>query len=182
MIDRCSFCTTMAAFKQTSQPLNIGASIDLVDGTPASTTVTLPLSSLDREIFVVTDIQMEYEPVAVPAAAGNTVSLLGSVNKTGTGFQKINNPDTIGSIQVQMQSNAVDALAVQMSRSPDESSTGTVRDYIGVIATPDFVLAGSYASTTGGKPNREISVRLTGYRAVASADVYAALVTEELNA
>lgn len=181
-IHRAFLRANMAAFKQTSQPLNIGASVDLADGTPQTVTVTLPLSSLDREIFVVTDIQMEWEPLAIPAAPGNTVTLLGSVNKTATGFTKINNPDCIGSFQAQLQLDAAgNTLSNQVSRSPDESSTGTVRDYIGVIATPDFRLHGSYASTAGGKPNREISVRITGYRAVASADVYAALVTEELN-
>lgn len=171
----------MAAFKQTSQPLNIGASIECADGTPVLETVTLPLSSLDREIFVVTDIQMEHDPVPVPALPGNTVTLVASVNKTGEGFQTIANPDTIGSLQTQTQSTAADSAIVQQSRSPDETSTGTVRDYIGVIATPDFNLYGSFTSTAGGKPNRTVSVRLTGYRAVANADVYAALVTEELN-
>lgn len=169
------------AFKQTSQPLNIGAELDCVDGTPAFTTVTLPLSSLDREIFVVTDIQMEYEPVNLPAAPGNTVTLSASVNKTASVFQAINNPDTIGSFQVRIEADAAGNPLFQMTRSPDESSTGTIKDYIGVIATPDFNLFGSYASTAGGKPNRKVFVRLTGYRAVANADVYAALVTEELN-
>ena len=170
------------SLKQTSQPLNIGASLDFADGGgTTATTVTLPLSSLDREVFVVTDIQMEHEPIGIPAAAGNTVTLNASVNKTGAVFQTIDNPDTIGSMQVNIQSSATESLLLQLSRSPDESSTGTVRDYIGVIATPDFVLAGAYASTAGGKPNRSVAVRLTGYRAVATADVYAALVTEELN-
>lgn len=170
------------SLKQTSQPLNIGASLDFADGGGTTAlTVTLPLSSLDREVFVVTDIQMEHEPLPLPSAAGNTVTLNASVNKTGVTFQDISNPDTVGSMQAQIQSNAVDAVLHQMSRSPDESSTGTIRDYIGVIATPDFVLAGAFASTAGGQPNRKVAVRLTGYRAVATADVYAALVTEELN-
>lgn len=173
----------MAAFKRSSQNLNLGSTLDLVDGTPASLEVSLPLSSLDREVFVVTDIQMEYEPIPTPAAAGNTVSLVASVNKTATTFQSINQPGCIGSLQVQMQIPAIGTEAtLQQSRSPDEMSSGTMSDYIGIIATPNYVLVGSYASTAGGTPNRSVSIRLTGYRAVADASTYAALVTEELNA
>ena len=173
---------SMAAFKRSSQNLNLGSTLDLVDGTPANLEVTLPLSSLDREVFVVTDIQMEYEPIPTPTAAGNTVTLAASVNKTGTAFQSINDPDTIGSLQVQMQIPAIGTEAVlQSSRSPDEMSSGTVSDYIGIIATPNYVLAGTYATTAGGALNRAVSIRLTGYRAVADASTYAALVTEELN-
>lgn len=173
----------MAAFKRSSQNLNLGSTLDLVDGTPANLEVTLPLSSLDREIFVVTDIQMESEPIPTPTAAGNTVNLVASVNKTTEAFLAINSPDCIGSMQVQAQIPSIGTEAMfQSARSPDEMSSGTMSDYINIIATPNYVLHGSYNTTAGGNVNRRVSIRLTGYRAVASADVYAALVTEELNA
>lgn len=173
----------MAALKKTSQPLNIGATLDLVDGTPANLEVTLPLSSLDREVFVVTDIQIDSEPMPMPAAAGSQCSMEVSVNKTKTSFLHINDPNCIGSLKRRIIESALPTggAIYQDSYSPTESSTGTSHDYINIIATPDFVLAGSYSTTGGGAGNRACFVRITGYRAVASADVYAAMVTEELN-
>jgi hypothetical protein len=50
-----------------------------------------------------------------------------------------------------------------------------------VIATPDFQIAGSFSTTAGGAADRAAHVRVTGFRATASADLFAALVTEELN-
>jgi hypothetical protein len=168
-------------FKKTSEPLNIGATLDLVDGTPAFTQVTLPLSSLDREIFVVTDVQMDAERLNVPAAVGS-VTLNASVNKTDTGLPlEINNPNCISSMQRSIGVTAAPAAIYQEAFSPNESSTGSHTDYIAVIATPNFVVSGSFATTAGGQPNRAVFVRLTGYRARADADLYAALVTEEVN-
>jgi hypothetical protein len=54
-------------------------------------------------------------------------------------------------------------------------------DYIGIIATPNFVLAANFVTTAGGASNRAVWARVTGYRAKADADTYAALVTEEIN-
>jgi hypothetical protein len=169
------------AFKKTSQLLNLGSTLDLVDGTPASFTVSLPLNTLDREIFVVTDIQMDAEPIPVPTAAGNTVSVAASLNKIGTGVLQINNPQCIGSLRRQAQSTALDSAMFQESFMPNESTSGTEKDFITIIATPDYVLSGSFATTAGGAANRAIFARITGYRAKADSDVYAALVTEELN-
>ena len=169
------------AFKKTSQLLNLGSTLDLVDGTPASFQVSLPLNTLDREIFVVTDIQMDAEPIPVPQAPGNTVTLLASLNKIGTAVRTINDPQCVGSLRRQAQSTPADAPMFQESFLPNESTSGTSSDFITIIATPDYVLAGSYATTGGATANRAVFARITGYRAKADADVYAALVTEELN-
>ena len=169
------------SFKKTSQLLNLGSTLDLVDGTPASFQVSLPLNTLDREIFVVTDIQMDAEPIPVPAAPGNTVGLSASLNKIGTAVRTINDPQCIGSLRRQVQSTAADAPMFQEAFLPNESTSGTSSDFITIIATPDYVLTGSFASTVGGTANRAVFARITGYRAKADADVYAALVTEELN-
>jgi hypothetical protein len=169
----------MAAFKRTSELLNIGGRIDLVDGAPSSVTVNLPLSTLDREVFVVTDVQMETESIYAPPAPGNC-SLIASINKTKTSFLKINDPNCIAVTSKNIETTALGHI-YQEARSPDESSTGVAQDYLTVIATPDFVIAGSLS--LGGAPfgNKMVDVRVTGFRAVATADLYAALVTEELN-
>ena len=171
------------ALKRTSQPLNIGATLDLVDGTPAFVEVSLPLSSLDREVFVVTDIQIDSEPLPMPLALGAQTSMGVSVNKTKTTVIKINDPNCIGSLRRRIIETSLPTggAVYQDSYSPTEASTGIPSDYITIIATPDFQLVGSYGTTGGAAANRGCFVRLTGYRAVADASVYAALVTEELN-
>lgn len=169
----------MAAFKRTSELLNIGGTIDLVDGTPSSATINLPLSTLDREVFVVTDVQMDSEALIAQAAPG-FATMIASVNKTKTDFIKINDPNCVASLSRQLQTTAL-GETYQQSRFPDESSTGVASDYLTVIATPNFVLAGSFSTTAGGASNKALHVRVTGFRAVATSDLYAALVTEELN-
>ena len=172
------FCVDMG-FKKTSELVNIGANLDLVDGTPGSVSVTLPLSSLDREVFVVTDVQMDCERINAQAAPGFAV-VTASINKTSTSVEQINNPNCISSLSKVMETTAVSNV-YQESFKPDESSSGTMRDYLSIIATPNFVLAGSFLTTAGGAANRQLFIRVTGYRAKADADTYAALVTEEIN-
>jgi hypothetical protein len=166
-------------YKRTSELLNIGAALDAVDGTPTTTTITLPLSSLDREIFVVTDIQLDTERLNAQAAPG-FAALSASVNKTSTSALTINNPNCLGSTAKSIETTALGYI-YQQSRQPDESSTGQMADYIGIIATPNFVLAANFVTTAGGASNRAVWARVTGYRAKADADTYAALVTEEIN-
>jgi hypothetical protein len=169
------------SLKKTSPLLNLGARALFSDGAAnVSTTINLPLNTLDREVFVVTDIQVDTDPLIVPQLAGQDVSLNFSVNKTSTTVQTIDSPNCIGHLRVQVTSTPVGVAYVQTAH-PSEASSGTSNDFIAIIATPDFRLVGSYASTGGGDPDRRCYVRLTGYRAQATADVYAALVTEELN-
>lgn len=170
----------MPAFKRSSELLNIGGSIDLVDGTPASVTINLPLSTLDREVFVVTDVQADTERIFAPVAPGvNLITF--SVNKTKESVIPISDSNCIATGGINIEHTAGGQMVYQQFRTPDESSTGVTADYLTVVATPNFELAGSYATTAGGTANKSVFVRLTGFRAVASADLYAALVTEELN-
>lgn len=169
------------SLKKTSSLLNIGSRALFSDGAVnVATTVNLPLNTLDREVFVVTDIQIDHDPLIIPQLAGQDVSLNFSVNKTSTTVQTIDSPNCISHLRYQVTSTPVGDV-VQSTTMPHESSVGTMSDYISIIATPDFKLVGSYSSTGGGDPDRRCYVRLTGYRAQATADVYAALVTEELN-
>jgi hypothetical protein len=169
------------SLKKTSPLFNLGAKATFSDGAVnAATKFNLPLNTLDREVFVVTDVQVDTDPLIVPQLAGQDVSLNFSVNKTLETVQTIDSPNAIAHLRVQVTSTPVGVAYVQTAH-PTEASSGTSNDYIAIIATPDFRLVGSYSSTGGGDPDRRCYVRLTGYRAVASADLYAALVTEELN-
>lgn len=169
------------ALKKTSQLMNIGSSITFSDGdVNVSARQSLPLNSLDREVFVVTDVSIDSDPLIIPQLPGQDVSLNFSVNKNEATVQTINNPDAVAHFRKQVTSTPV-GDTVQVSAFPSEASTGINQDYIGVIATSDYLLVGSYSSTGGGDPNRRVYVRLTGYRATASSDVYSALIAEELN-
>lgn len=169
------------SLKKTSQLFNLGARATFSDGNVnVSSTQQLPLNTLDREVFVVTDIQVDHDPLIIPQLAGQDVSLNFSVNKTLTTVQTINSPNCIAHLRYQVTSTPV-GVATQLVSLPSEASSGTMSDYIAIIATPDYRIVGSYASTGGGDPDRSVNIRITGYRAVASSDVYAALVTEELN-
>ena len=168
------------ALKKTSQLMNLGSKIDFVDGVSQNITISLPLNSLDREVFVVTDVMMDYEPLLVPQLPGQDVSLFCSVNKSSLSQLTINNPNCVASLRVQITTTPV-SETLQSTFSPKQMSSGTNQDFLSVISTNDYVLSGTYATTGGVAPNRSVFVRITGYRAQATSDVYAALVTEELN-
>jgi len=170
------------ALKKTSELLNLGSTIDLADGVPAHLSVSLPLNSLDREVFVVTDIVIDMEPLFEPVAAGNDAALTFSVNKSSTGVLRINSPNCIGTMSRSIKSAAwMTASTLQSNFAPHRSTTGTGSDYLSVIATNDYVISGTYATTAGIAANRAVFVRITGYRAQATSSVYSALIAEELN-
>ena len=137
--------------------------------------VNLPLSTLDREVFIVTDVQMALStPEAIPAT---DTSMIGQVTKTSAnGAANIAQPGTI-SLKVSVIRQG--AVGFESTNPSDISSTGGVNDYLAVIATPQFFVGvvGSNNVATG-----LARARITGFRAVAEASLYAALVTEELNA
>ena len=165
-------------FKKTSELLNIGGFLSCADGTPAQATVNLPLSSLDREVFVVTDVSLDHSPLTEPAP-GQSAQITASVNRNGDGIQYLHNPDTIAHTQFSIDVGPGGQFLTQRNSYPDESTSGTSRDFLNIIATPDFILAGSFSTSAGGASNRNVYARITGYRAVADAATYSALVVEE---
>lgn len=167
------------ALKNKTALLNIGTLLTLQDGTPGHKKVNLPLSSLDREVFVVTDVSLDHSPLQEPAPTAGA-SIAASINKTSTTIQYISSTDCIAQTQFTIDCGPNGNFLVQRQSFPNESSTGIPSDYLAIIATPDFVVAGSFAAG-GGAPDRNVYARVTGYRAVADADTYAALVTEEIN-
>ncbi len=92
------------ALKKKSALLNLGTSLDLVDGTPAFEEVTLPLSSLDREVFVVTDIMFQHESIPTNPGPAQLSELRASVNKTDEGILFINDPNCVGSMLARVES------------------------------------------------------------------------------
>ena len=58
-----------------------------------------------------------------------------------------------------------------------ETPTGVGLDYIGIIATNDFFVQ---VAGTGNTSAKAVNGKLYGYRAIANADIYAALVQSEV--
>ena len=167
------------ALKKTSPLFNVGGAIG--ETAPAAFTqaeVNLPLTTLDREVFVVTDIQMHTDMPDAPAP-GAFSNVFAQVTKTSqTGIVAINNPVVIGRQSNEAEQNAAGGIVQNMRSEPSHASTGSNRDHLAIIATPDFFIG---IAGNGNAATKDVAIRLTGYRAKASADVYAALVTEELN-
>ena len=168
-----------APFKRTSQIFNIGASVtESAAATFTEAEIELPLSSLDREIFVITDVAM-----AVPQSvvvAGQKVTSDVQVTKTSVaGLVNINNPTIISRARTALDNSVAPVMAVTEESFPsNQMSSGGSTDYLGIIATPQFFIQ---AWTQNGPAPTTGACRLTGFRAQANADLYAALVTEELN-
>jgi len=168
-----------APFKRTSQLLNLGASVDLTDGSTTSSTHSLPLSTLDREIFVVTDYMIELPNFGLDAAPNGSINVQVMINKTKTTLTNISDPNCVARRFHMTDQGATGAISEDFA-FPTQATSGGAADYIAVIATPDFEMVGRLTSTTGGLSG-SAHARIQGFRAVASSDLYAALVTEELN-
>ena len=166
-------------FKQTSQLFNIGASVtESAAATFTEAEIELPLSSLDREIFVVTDVLLQMPQSVV--VAGSKVTSDVQVTKTSVStLVGINDPTCVARARVALDNNVGAVCAVTEEMLPNQmAATGQNRDYLGIIATPQFFIS---AFTQNGPAPTTGRARITGFRAVATADLYAALVTEELN-
>tara|TARA_Y100001938_G_C8025460_1_gene397748 strand:+ start:314 stop:850 length:537 start_codon:yes stop_codon:yes gene_type:complete len=173
--------------KRTSELLQIGGSVTQQEKNQAiEVEVSLPLSTLDREVFVITDLIMDVDFPQI--SSGTNTRVFSQVTKTscddGSGnieFKAINDADLVGRIDERVLYPSANAMAYVRTSSYDNymHTTGTKLDHLGILATPNFYIAidsvgTSAASVKGGY------VRLHGYRAKADADTYAALVTAEL--
>lgn len=178
--------------KQTSSPIQISSSASAV-ADPAATQflskrVDLQLNPLDNEVFVVTGVKIDFSnPLApVPSASLGTIDLTQrcSISTTEqTTFEGISSPSVIAASQV-------DAQTFQDGTNPPSYYTAleqtamdappATMDYLQIIATNDFYVnlfvgLGYFAGT-----DINADVRVYGYRAVADASTYAALVQSEL--
>jgi len=180
----------MKGLSKESELLFISQELALPDGGVAVTReVTLPLNTLERQIFVVTDIQAYVEGQTFSqssAVANQDIDWSWSISSQdldavlvagATG--NIGNPRVLAAGGWKFAAGTA-GVPVQYEWGTNSSTTGTPSDYLGIIATPDFFIRGQYLNSAGiGSGN--LCVRVVGYMAVASADVYAALVTQEVN-
>ena len=162
--------------KQTSSTVAIG--FDLLEGGANTFTqqqVDLNLSPLDREVFVVLAINLD--PFFPDAVAGADTATNAAVTTTSqTAMPNLGDANCISKANASIRAvGFVDGGVGFMQQSLD--TPPSTLEYIGIIATNDFFVQ---VEGTGNASGKGVAGKLYGYRAVASADIYAALVQSEV--
>lgn len=162
--------------KQSSSVVSVGFSAtEAVAGTFAQNSVDLNLSPLDREVFVVLAINMDSDfPDAIPAT--NTDVRAGLTTTSQTAMPLLSDANCLSRLNTAIRGAGYVDGGVGFSTQALETPPSTL-EYIGIIATNDFFVQVQGANNLGIKG---VAGKLYGYRAVASADIYAALVQSEV--
>ena len=160
--------------KQSSSVVAIGFQADeSAANTFTQAEVDLNLSPLDREVFVVLAINLNpYFPDMV--AATNTQVATSITTTRQTAVQELSNSNCLASAVLGIQNDGITAAAFQELGLETPPAT---LEYIGIIATNDFFVQ---VKGTGNAGLKRVHGKLYGYRATASADIFAALVQSEV--
>ena len=164
-----------AGLKQSSSVVAIGFSaVEPGPNTFAQTQVDLNLSPLDREVFVVLAVDLDcFAPNTVPGNSAVSASL---TSTRQTDVVNLSNSNCLANQVLETRCDPTIPAAVSFSRASGESPSSLL-EYIGIIATNDFFVQVRGDGNTGAK---SVSGKLYGYRAQASADIFAALVQSEV--
>ena len=161
--------------KQTSSTVSIGFGVtESAANTFTQGSVDLNLSPLDREVFVVTAINLDPLPPDCIAATSTRVNTsLTTTSKTSVSGLADANCLSAANLYVRQSAGTIDGAAfTTMAEQPPANL-----DYLGIIATNDFFVQITGDGNTGAK---SVQGKVYGYRAQASADIYAALVQSEV--
>ena len=158
-----------------SSTVSIGFSLqESAANTFTQESVDLNLSPLDREVFVVLAVNLDPESPDFEATPTFTNCSLTTTSQTAVAT--LGDANCLAVAQQRIQVEAANGFGVSFQQQSLETPPSTL-EYIGIIATNDFFVQ----VTGGGNTNRKgVSGKLYGYRAVASADIYAALVQSEV--
>lgn len=179
----------LSGLKSASDLLFISQTLEMPDGGIGNQLmVNLPLNTLERQIFVVTDIQAYVTSTHTQSSAlpnqdidyswsMSSVDLSQTLSPTQTG--DIGNPRVLAAGGWRCSIGPT-GERLERSYGTESATTGTPSDYLGIIATPDYFIRGQY-NNTAGIGQAFLQIRVVGYMAVANADTYAALVTQEVN-
>lgn len=165
-----------AGLKQSSSIVSIGFSVDeTAPNTFNQASVDLNLSPLDREVFVVLSVNLDpFTPDAVAATDTKVESSLTTTSQTGV--QNLSNSNCLAASANFIKAGGFTDGGVAFQSLGSETPPSNL-DYIGIIATNDFFIQ---VKGTGNLAARGMDGKLYGYRAVATADIYAALVQSEV--
>lgn len=164
--------------KSTSSPIQISArAVESVAGTLAETEIQLSLNPLDNEVFVVTQVNLDADaPDSVAATSTRVQASLSTTTRATVGTIADQNVIAAADRQIICNSGMTPDGGIPFDRE-DPTFTALSEDYIGIIATDNAFLQ---VVSTGGGNVKNARVRIYGYRAKASASVYAALVQSEV--
>ena len=162
--------------KQSSSVVSVGFSaVEAVAGTLNQSQVDLNLSPLDREVFVVLAVNMDTDfPDAIPATNTDVRAALTTTSQTV--MPTLQDSNCLSRINTSIRAAGFVDGGIGFMSAALETPPSTL-DYIGIIATNDFFVQVQGANNAGLKG---VSGKMYGYRAVASADIYAALVQSEV--
>lgn len=162
--------------KQSSSVVSIGFGVDeSAANTFTQASVDLNLSPLDREVFVVLAVNLD--PFTPDNIDKTNTSVQCSLTTTSqTGVANLSNANCIAASGNFIRAVAGTGIACPFQTGAFESPPSTL-DYIGIIATNDFFIQ---VKGDGNGQARGMDGKLYGYRAIADADIYAALVQSEV--
>ena len=162
--------------KQTSSTIIIsGETTETAPNTFEQDTVDLALNVLDREVFVVTAIDVNPNPPdALAATDTRTAASVSNTSRATVG--NIGSSNVLGVGKRYIQAAGMADAGIGFEEMAPETPQGDM-DYIGIIATNDF-----YVQLQGNNnANAKTAYwRVWGYRAVADASTFAALTQSEL--
>ena len=165
-----------AGLKQTSSVVSIGFSVD--ESAPNTLTqgqVDLNLSPLDREVFVVLAVNMD--PFTPDAVAGLDTKVESSLTTTRqTAVQNLANSNCLAASGNFIKAAGFVDGGVSFQSIGAETPPANL-EYIGIVATNDFFVQ---VAGQGNLQPRGVDGKLYGYRANATADIFAALVQSEV--
>ena len=160
--------------KQSSSVVAIGFSADeSAANTFSQSTVDLNLSPLDREVFVVLAINMDPFTPDMAATDSKVESSLTTTSQTQV--VNLSNANCLAASSNFIKTDNA-GHAVSFQSMAGETPPATL-EYIGIIATNDFFIQ---VGGTGNAGAKGVDGKLYGYRATASADIFAALVQSEV--
>ena len=162
--------------KSTSSVISIGfSSSQTAANAFVEAAVDLNLDPLNREVFVVMAIDLD--PIAPDNIAGTSTQTQASLTTTSqTAIAQLSNSNCLATATLDIRQNAASISGVPFARQANESPSSLL-EYLGIIATNDFFVQCDSFGNTGVKG---VFGKLYGYRAQASADIYAALVQSEV--
>ena len=161
---------------KTSETIAIGFSVDeSAANTYTQGSVDLNLDPLNNEVFVVLAINLDPFPASAIAGTDTRVrAALTTTSKTGMPGLSDNNCLATSTNQIQAQGFVDGGVGFQQTSLDTPPAT---LDYLGIIATNDFFVQVQGDNNAVAKG---VNGKLYGYRAKASASIYAALVQSEV--
>jgi hypothetical protein len=165
-----------AGLKQTSSLVAIGfETIESAANTYTQSSVDLNMSPLDREVFVVLAINVD--PYTPDALAGTDTSVNAAVTTTSqTTISNLSDANCLAVGQYLIKAAGFLDSGVGFQTAGMETPPANL-EFIGVIATNDFFVG---IEGRGNLAAKGVTGKLYGYRARATADIYAALVQSEV--